>query len=187
MVLLDGGIGRNYLTMDASITRRTKGYRNMRKNVNYLAKETLLALVEASGLPVKEQSGFVRVEGADGKRLYISRTKRVGRVDLSGFTVEGPGFRQLDEDEKFCRVTCQLDFGAEEKVVLAAFKTALKRVALVVKAAAKAAIGKADPKAESKEAAPGLPEAAADKAAKETVAAPVPVAPEVVEGGVASA
>ena len=185
MVLLDGGIGRNYSTMDASITRRTKGYRNMRKNVNYLAKETLLALVEASGLPVKEQSGFVRVEGADGKRLYISRTKRVGRVDLSGFTVEGPGFRQLDEDEKFCRVTCQLDFGAEEKVVLAAFKTALKK--LVVKVAAKVAKGKADPKTESKEAAPGLPEATTDEAVKETVAAPVPVVPEVVEGGVASA
>ena len=46
--------------------------------------ETLLAL---KGLPHTIQSGFIRVEGAKGNRLYVAATKTVRRIDISGFEV----------------------------------------------------------------------------------------------------
>ena len=109
----------------------------MRKNINHVSAESLLSTVEAAGLKVTPQSGFYRVEGTENRRLYIGKTKRVGRVDLSGYSVLGVGFTQLSEEDQFCRVACQLDFSAEPKVILAAFARAVKALTAPAKTPAK--------------------------------------------------
>ena len=38
-----------------------------------------------AGLSYTEQSGFLRVDGASGRRLYVASTKTVRRIDISGW------------------------------------------------------------------------------------------------------
>lgn len=54
----------------------------------FATKEQYLAVLADLGLSHTEQSGFIRVEGAKGRRLYIAATKTVRRVDLSGFEMD---------------------------------------------------------------------------------------------------
>ena len=143
----------------------------MRKNINHVPAESFLSTVEAAGLKVTPQSGFYRVEGTENRRLYIGKTKRVGRVDLSGYSVLGAGFTQLSEEDQFCRVACQLDFSTEPKVILAAFARAVKALTAPAKKSAKTPAKKLGEKA-AKVSAPAVdsspvssPEAVAPEAA----------------------
>lgn len=59
----------------------------MKTNVTYIPTENLIAVLVAKGVPHVKQSGFYRVEGPKGRRLYVAATKKCGRIDISGFTV----------------------------------------------------------------------------------------------------
>jgi hypothetical protein len=99
----------------------------MKKNVTYIAQEKFVAIATAQGLKLTEQAGFIRVEleGKPEHRLYVPRTKQVGRIDLAGFTPRArKGFRILGEGERFGAVHAQLDFSQTEGVILDAFTAA---------------------------------------------------------------
>lgn len=101
----------------------------MKKNVTYVDQAKFLALVDAAQGKYTIQSGFIRVDGLPGCRLYIARTKRVGRVDISGFMLDGAGVTELGA-EAFCRVKQQLDFSLCESDILATFSRALVEMGL---------------------------------------------------------
>lgn len=60
----------------------------MKTDILYVEGSKFLAILTDLGVPHTVQSGFIRVEGAKGRRLYVAATKRVGRVDISGFEVD---------------------------------------------------------------------------------------------------
>ena len=60
----------------------------MKTDILYVENSKFLAVLAELTVPFTTQSGFVRVEGAKGRRLYVAATKKVGRIDISGFEVE---------------------------------------------------------------------------------------------------
>jgi len=60
----------------------------MKNDILYVEGSKFLAVLAELNIPHTVQSGFIRVEGAKGRRLYIAATKRVGRIDISGFEVD---------------------------------------------------------------------------------------------------
>ena len=76
-------------------------------------------------LNAKEQAGFIKVPGATGRIVYVSRTKTVARVDLSGFTAP--------EDVKTIKmdvgaVKQGIDFRQDEEKILADFAKVLEHL-----------------------------------------------------------
>jgi hypothetical protein len=53
--------------------------------VTYANRSDFELLINEAGLTFREQSGFLRVDGPKGNRIYVAATKTVRRVDLSGF------------------------------------------------------------------------------------------------------
>src|SRR5262249_43252561 len=97
----------------------------MKKNTTYVNASKFQALIVESELANKPQSAFMKVSGAKGRNVYVPLTKTVGRVDISGFTVEMEGVRTLDEDEKFGAVLQQIDFSRTEEEILSTFSELL--------------------------------------------------------------
>lgn len=104
----------------------------------FVAAEQFAAINTELGLPTTDMAGFVKVQGPTGYRLYIGRTKKVARVDLSGFTVPNTlGVTDLGE-KSFGNVKQQLDFTQPESVILDTYRlvaTTMKGLAPVEKAA----------------------------------------------------
>lgn len=90
--------------------------------------EKLQKIVQDHGLKMEPMSAFYKIE-AGGRRMYVTRTKRVSRVDLSGFHFAHPGIITLEDDarheKRMGRVEAQLDFTKREELVIEAFETAL--------------------------------------------------------------
>ena len=95
----------------------------MKDNVNHVNAEDLTAIVSESSATCFRQRGFTKVSGASGRNIYIANTKRVARVDISGFNYEGPGVINLNENEWIGNVHQQLDFSLEKEAILANFKS----------------------------------------------------------------
>jgi hypothetical protein len=95
-----------------------------RKPVNYVSQTELLNVVSELGLVSHEQAGFIRVQATDRPehRLYIAKTKNVGRVDVSGFDPEVEGVSRLGEGERFGKVRAQIDFNREPSAIIATFR-----------------------------------------------------------------
>jgi len=106
----------------------------MKKNVTYISSATVLAVLEASGLPIVEKASWLKVCGASGRRLYVPKTKSVGRIDLVGLS-DGPGRRAAEGAS--ASVTHQLDFSAPEADILSALDAALLDLATLEAAAPK--------------------------------------------------
>jgi hypothetical protein len=105
--------------------------------VNYVDGAKFQKLIDEKGLGYEFQAGFVKVQAENGHRLYVAKTKRVGRVDLA-FKVEGEGFHP--PETKNGSIELQLDMTQPEDAILAAFSKALDvMVALPKKEAAKKA------------------------------------------------
>jgi hypothetical protein len=96
----------------------------MRKEITYVSVEKFSAIATSLGLAWNEQKGFVKLSGAAGRNVYVGKTKRVGRVDISGFEMEGEGYVNLGE-LAFGAVKQQVDFTRGEDEILAAFTQAL--------------------------------------------------------------
>lgn len=95
-----------------------------------------ILIAHASALTLVPQAGFIKVQAKNGHRMYIARTKKVGRVDLA-FKIEGPGF--FVPAEKSGAIELGLDFSLPEEDILANFAGALETMeslAPVVKVAA---------------------------------------------------
>lgn len=100
----------------------------MKPNTTYVDACHFEAIIAQSGLDMTPQKGFVKVSGALGRNVYVAATKRVGRVDISGFLFEGPGVRNLGDGEKFGNVHQQLDFGRSEAEILETFRAVLEHM-----------------------------------------------------------
>lgn len=93
----------------------------MKKNVNYIPREQIMAVVSKSGLPTEEKKGWTLVGNysTGGARIYIPHTKSVGRIDLSAFTLDPATFGTRDlGGESFGNVKQQVDFSLPPAQVL---------------------------------------------------------------------
>ena len=119
----------------------------MKKNVTYVDYAKLAAIVADRGLTELPQAGFVKVSGPKGRQVYIAKTKRVGRIDVSGFEMpEGTAGVTNLGGESFGNVHQQLDFTKPAEEILATFRKTL--VALAGLPAAAPAAAKVLPMAE---------------------------------------
>lgn len=92
-----------------------KGHDTMKKDIFYIEAAQFDTIIAELGLKATEQKGFVKVEGpAKGRQVYVAKTKRVGRVDLSGFEMEHAGWLRDLGGEKFGAVKQQLSFARAE-------------------------------------------------------------------------
>ena len=99
----------------------------MKKGQTYVSAEKFAALVAAHpGLSVTPNSGFIKVE-LGGRKLYIGKTKAVGRIDVSGWVSQVEGLRNLGE-ESFGQVQQQVSFHRTEDEILATFAELLEEM-----------------------------------------------------------
>ena len=94
-----------------------------KSNSTKLPRGSYEAIIAKHNAKATEQSGFIRVEGATGRRLYVASTKTVGRIDLSGFEF-ATGTKRPDQGE-FGRVKQQMDLVGTEEELLARFEAIL--------------------------------------------------------------
>ncbi len=97
------------------------------KEITYVDFGKFEQAIRESGLDFKEQAGFVKVMGQKGRNIYVARTKRVGRVDVSGFEFQGKGVVDLGDDG-FGNVHQQLDFDRPEEEILDSFVELLRQL-----------------------------------------------------------
>lgn len=103
-----------------------------KKQVTYVDASEFESICVELGVPMVAQAGFVKCgDGKNGRYLYVAKTKRVGRVDLSWFKMTGedgkavPGVRDLDGDERHGSVEQGIDFSLTQEEILTAFRDAL--------------------------------------------------------------
>lgn len=91
--------------------------------------ERLMEIVEDCGLEATLQSAYSKVS-VGSRAVYIANTKKVSRVDFSGFDFDHPAVIKLSESEaralKLGKVRAQLDFGKSDERVLEAFRTGIE-------------------------------------------------------------
>lgn len=85
--------------------------------------ERILGLVRESGLRTREQAGFIKVAGAARGAIYVARTRRISRIDVSGFEVPpregGPPWAVVDlGGESFGAVRQRVDFSRTDEEVI---------------------------------------------------------------------
>jgi hypothetical protein len=90
--------------------------------------EKFQQVVDDAGLKMEPMSAFYKIE-TGGRRMYVTRTKRVSRVDISGFRFTHPAVKVLVDDDRrekrMGRVEAQIDFTKKEEQILEAFQTGL--------------------------------------------------------------
>src|SRR4051812_34617015 len=90
--------------------------------------EKLLQIVKEAGLRAVAQASFYKVQAGD-LVVYIGKTQRASRVDLSGFTVTHPAVRRISDgsakEGKMGRVRGQVKFDKAEEQIIEAFRTAI--------------------------------------------------------------
>lgn len=99
----------------------------MKKEINYVDAARFEEIIRNANLPYTAQAGFVKVHGPKGRQVYVAKTKNVGRVDISGFEMEGQGYIPFPDHGG--SVKQQLDFSLPEAQVLANFEKLLKHMA----------------------------------------------------------
>jgi hypothetical protein len=119
-----------------------------KKNVTYVPRASFETILTIAGLTFLEQSGFLKVEAAKGRKIYVAATKMVGRVDISGFEVSS-SIGQRPHCGEFGKVKQQLRMEGTVEEVTARF-TELVTILLAqpaVEAVVKAPKVKAEKKA----------------------------------------
>lgn len=96
----------------------------MLKDQNPVAQEKFIELLKKEKVPYTVQTGFIRVEGPRGRRMYVANTQKVRRVDISGFELQEGGVKPAGG--KNGRVMQQLDFSQDEDTVLRNFQEGLR-------------------------------------------------------------
>jgi hypothetical protein len=91
-----------------------------RKNVNYVERARIEALVATCGLRCEEKAGWTKVCGAGERRVYVPKSARVGRLDVAGMgDLELPEGVVALGGASFGAVTHQVDFTLPEASILA--------------------------------------------------------------------
>lgn len=91
----------------------------MKKDITYVSQESVIAvLTSKSGLQFEEKKGWLKVMGAKGRNIYVPQTKRVGRIDISGFEAE-PTLAKVPHCGVFGNVKQQLRMDGDEAQILA--------------------------------------------------------------------
>lgn len=95
-----------------------------------IAQEKLQEIISDLGLTTETQSAFHKVS-VGGRSVYIAKTKKVSRVDVSGFDgIKHPAVKRIPEqdakDLKLGKVRAQLDFTKSDEKVLEAFRGTLE-------------------------------------------------------------
>ncbi len=123
---------------------------------SYALRSAYEAAILAAGLTFVEQSGFLRVEAAKGRRMYVAATKTVRRVDLSGW--ESPTLAVPHRLGTFGAVTQMLPIAGTPEEQVARFVEALEVMkSLAPREVTKAGAAKA-PKAKKAVEVPQVPE-----------------------------
>lgn len=151
---------------------RSKTELHMKAEITYVVSEKLLAALTTRSLTYIAQSGFLKVEAAKGRLIYIANTKRVGRVDISGFEVSA-SIGKTPHCGPFGKVKQQLRMDGTEADVLARFELLLTEL-LAQPPVVKEVKAKPAPKAKS----PSSPEAPAGAASSIGTVAPEPTPAE---------
>lgn len=98
---------------------------NSSKKMTRIEQEQLRKIAKELHLRVTPQAGFVKVEGPDGRAVYISNANRVSRVDIYGFEVSLKGVKDLGKSA-FGHVKQQLDFvGRQPNEIMKTFRSIL--------------------------------------------------------------
>jgi hypothetical protein len=95
-----------------------------------IAVEKFKEIVDEVGLPWETQSAFHKVT-VGGRAVYVAKTKKVSRVDISGFDgIKHPAVKRLTEqdakDLKLGKVRAQIDFSKADDRILEAFRGTLE-------------------------------------------------------------
>lgn len=94
-----------------------------------VTQEALMDIVNEMELPIETQSAYHKIS-VGNRAVYVAKTKRVSRVDLSGFDIKHPAVKRISENEakelKLGKVRAQLDFSKPDDRVLEAFRSALE-------------------------------------------------------------
>ena len=144
----------------------------MKAEITYIVAEKLLAALTTRNLTYIAQSGFLKVEAAKGRLIYIASTKRVGRVDISGFEVSA-SIGKTPHCGPFGKVKQQLRMDGTEDEVLARFDLLLAEL-VAQPPVVKEVKAKPAPKAKS----PSSPEAPTGAASSTGPVAPEPTLEE---------
>lgn len=94
------------------------------RELKAIPKEKFTEILDKEKVAYTVQSGFIRVEGPKGRRMYVANTKGVRRVDISGFSLQHGGVAPMGGE--FGRVKQQLDFNLPEETVLKNFWDGVK-------------------------------------------------------------
>ena len=119
----------------------------MKAGITYVDASKFEAIILSSGLEVELKKGWVKVKGPQGRNVYVPLTKRIGRVDISGFEVEDDGVVTLTEQDMIGNVGQQLDMSRSPTAILETFAKVLehmKSLAPVTKLVRKVPSAKAD-------------------------------------------
>jgi len=99
----------------------------MKKDITYVDGAQLEQLIVDAGLTPLTQAGFIKVAAAKGRAVYVARTKKVGRIDISGFLYAEAGVTALG-GSSFGAVKQQVDFSRPEADILLTFKAILEHM-----------------------------------------------------------
>ncbi len=118
--------------------RRWTGKKLMstKQELTKVDRETLMNVVRNAGLDVKEQSAYFKCTfGESPAKIYVAKSAKVSRVDLSGFTLQRPGIRQITAQEakelRRGKVQAELDFTQDEATLVEALEKACEALKLV--------------------------------------------------------
>lgn len=102
---------------------------DMKTNTTYISAALIAQIVEQSNLPTVDKKGWLLVGNFDtnGPRVYIPKTKKVGRIDLSGFELDSDAVNKLG-GASFGAVHQQLRFDLPEAVVLSNLQQVLEEL-----------------------------------------------------------
>ena len=99
------------------------------KTVNYINHADLIILATDLGIEPIRQAGFTKLQGPAGRQVYVANTKKVGRIDISGFEVDFVEFGVVNlGDESFGAVKQQVDFTKPVEDILVNFIKILKHM-----------------------------------------------------------
>ena len=96
----------------------------MKATETYINQDDLVTIAKEAGCEVDEQKSYLKVSkpGVKDQLLYIAKTAKVARVDLSGFELKEPEVARYLGGEKFGRVHYQLRFDKPAAHIKAHFK-----------------------------------------------------------------
>lgn len=107
-----------------------KRQNNFKRIKGYHLIEQMPNIARSLGFDVAEMSVYYKITGNNKNVIYISR--KGNKVDLSGFIIDDPAFKQINEDDAkkrhMGRVKARLSLDLPDKTIIEAYFKALKEL-----------------------------------------------------------